>query len=89
MTLLHVGRVSIAIGLTLGCAHSAAPPSSVAPSLGPPPVAAGYFSRAPGYVTISPEVTVSRNAQPFTAKPATLDEHADVMAEILALPPGQ
>lgn len=43
----------------------------------------------PGYVTITPDVSVSRNAQPTQLKQAALDPHADVMAEILALPAGR
>jgi len=40
-------------------------------------------------VTIAPDVSVSRNAEPTPLRQAALDEHADVMAEILAIPPGR
>jgi hypothetical protein len=42
----------------------------------------------PDYVTIVPDVSVSRTAQPAEPRQSALDEHADVMAEILAIPPG-
>jgi hypothetical protein len=42
-----------------------------------------------GYLVIKPDVSVSRNAQPAIAKNAAVDERSDVMAEILAIPPGQ
>jgi hypothetical protein len=41
------------------------------------------------YLTIEPEVSLSRTAQPAVEKRAALDPHADVMAEILAIPPGR
>ncbi|MDF3070679.1 MAG: hypothetical protein K0R38_6280 [Polyangiaceae bacterium] len=42
-----------------------------------------------GYLVIEPEVSVSRNAQPAIAKNVAVDEQSDVMAEILAIPPGR
>jgi hypothetical protein len=54
----------------------------------PPPAAITTRPLTPGYVTIVPDVSVSRNAQPAKPRQATLDPHADVMAEILAIPPG-
>lgn len=90
MTLLRLGWVSLALGAALGCSRAAAPPLRVEPprSLLAPSRSA-LLASAPGYVTITPEVSVSRNARPFEPMRASVDEHADVMAEILALPPGQ
>ncbi|HYQ16531.1 MAG TPA: hypothetical protein VEQ58_12260 [Polyangiaceae bacterium] len=62
----------------MGCSRSAAPPRLAAQS-----------QVTPDYVTIQPDVSVSRTAQPAELRQATLDEHADVMAEILAIPPGR
>lgn len=56
-----------------------------------PPVAAARAVEArpdAGYVTIVPHVTVSRNADETQQPRAALDPSADVMAEILAIPPG-
>jgi hypothetical protein len=41
-----------------------------------------------GYVTLLPDVSVSRNAQPAQPTAPARDPRADVMAEILAIPPG-
>ena len=41
-----------------------------------------------GYLTIAPDVSVSRTAREYEAKQESLDPNADVMAEILAVPPG-
>jgi hypothetical protein len=78
MRRFQVIRASIAVGLLLGCSRAAPPPAAL-----PPPVV------TPEYVTIAPDVSVSRNAEPASPKQATLDERADVMAEILAIPPGR
>lgn len=43
---------------------------------------------ASDYLTIQPDVSVSRSAQPAEEKHAAIDPNADVMAEILAIPPG-
>lgn len=42
-----------------------------------------------GYLVIKPDVSVSRNARPAIAKNVAVDERSDVMAEILAIPPGR
>lgn len=52
----------------------------------PPPAAPGLED---GYLPIEPHVSVSRNAEPATAKNLAVDERSDVMAEILAIPPGR
>lgn len=79
MTRLSVGLASVSVGLFFGCSRAAAPPAvSVRP-----PVATSE------YVTIQPDVSVSRNAQPAELKQASLDPQADVMAEILSLPAGR
>ena len=43
----------------------------------------------PHYVVIQAEVSLSRTAQPAEQRQAALDPNADVMAEILAIPPGR
>jgi hypothetical protein len=42
-----------------------------------------------GYVTIRPEVTVSAVPKMHPVEPAKVDENEDVMASILAIPPGR
>jgi hypothetical protein len=79
MTWLSVGLASMSVGLLLGCSRAAAP----APATPRAPVATSE------YVTIRPDVSVSRNAEPAELEQASLDPHADVMAEILALPAGR
>ena len=77
---MPLGRFSssaISTSLLLGCAS--APPAQS-------PVEAKQVE--PGYVTIQAEVSISRTAQPAEEKQAALDPNADVMAEILAIPPG-
>jgi hypothetical protein len=78
---MPLGRFSssaISTSLLLGCAS--APPAQS-------PVEAKQLE--PGYVTIQAEVSLSRTAQPAEEKQAALDPNADVMAEILAIPPGR
>jgi len=83
MTRLHsLGWVSITLGLLSGCGRAAAPPPRIEPPEPSAPVASDY-------VTINPEVSVSRSAEPFEPTQPELDAQADVMAEILALPPGR
>lgn len=41
------------------------------------------------YVTVVPSVSVSRTAEEVELAQARLDPDADVMAEILAIPPGR
>jgi hypothetical protein len=52
-------------------------------------VAAAPARAADGYRTIRPDVSVSRTAEPTVVRSAALEERADVMAEILAIPPGR
>jgi hypothetical protein len=66
---------AIAASLLFACAPAASP--------APPPRLDG------GYLVIQPDVSVSRNARPAIAKNVTVDERADIMAEILAIPPGR
>ena len=78
---MPLGRFSssaISTSLLLGCA-SVPPPR--------PPVEAKHVE--PHYVIIQAEVSLSRTAQPAEEKQAALDPNADVMAEILAIPPGR
>jgi len=78
---MPLGRLSssaISASLLLGCA-SAPPPRT--------PLQAKAAER--DYVTIQAEVSLSRTAQPAEEKQAALDPNADVMAEILAIPPGR
>jgi hypothetical protein len=66
--------------LALACAHSPAP----APVSHPVRATTAEES----YVTIVPHVSVSRDADDTPQERAALDPNADVMAEILAIPPG-
>jgi hypothetical protein len=52
-------------------------------------VAAAPARADDGYLTIRPNVSVSKTAEPVVVKSASLEERADVMAEILAIPPGR
>lgn len=79
MSLLRVVRASLIAALLAGCSPAALGHGAAAAPTGV----------TPGYVTIHPDVSVSRNAEPTALEPPPrLDEHADVMAEILAIPPG-
>lgn len=60
-----------------------------APAAGPQPATATTRPLDSDYLTIRPDVSVSRNAQPALAKQVAVDPNADVMAEILAIPPGR
>ena len=75
-----LGRLSssaLSTSLLLGCASA------------PPPRPAMQAKPAePQYVVIQAEISLSRTAQPAEERQAALDPHADVMAEILAIPPG-
>ena len=78
---MSLRRLSCAVASAsalLACGHSATP-HVAAPPLDP---------KSTGYLTIAPEVSVSRSAREYEAKQETLDPDADVMAEILAIPPG-
>ena len=69
---------AVLIAALPACAHVAAPQRTAVVS---PPV--------PDYLVIVPDVSVSRSAELAETKEAALDEHADVMAEILSIPPGR
>jgi hypothetical protein len=77
-----LGRLSssaLSTSLLLGCAST------------PPPLrpAAQAKSIEPHYIIIQAEVSLSRTAEPAEERHAALDPKADVMAEILAIPPGR
>jgi hypothetical protein len=72
---------AIPASLLLACGHAA--PARVNAGLTPTPTA------PPEYVTVTPDVSVSRTAEPAEQKQASIDPNADVMAEILAIPPGR
>jgi hypothetical protein len=74
----QVTRTVLAASLLLACSHSA-----------PPPAAANNVSLDANYLTVYPDVSVSRSAQEAELKQAAVDPNADVMAEILAIPPGR
>ena len=78
MSLSRLTFLAIPTSLVLGCAHASAPPVNAAAPAG-----------EPEYVTIIPEVSLSKTAQEAEQKQAALDPNADVMAEILAIPPGR
>jgi hypothetical protein len=80
MLLARLPCAVITASLLLACGHSAAPPVSV-PSPPPSPPAAAYL-------VIAPDVSVSRTAAEYQAKQESVDANSDVMAEILAIPPG-
>ena len=78
MSLRRVSCIVVSATLLLACGH-AATPRVASPAADP---------KASGYLTIAPEVSVSRSAREYQAKQESLDPNADVMAEILAIPPG-
>jgi len=65
----------------LACAHATPPHLNTPPTSTSPSTA--------GYLTIAPDVSVSRSAAAYEAKQEALDPNANVMAEILAIPPGR
>jgi hypothetical protein len=69
----------ISVSSLLACGHATAPRAASSPRTSPPS----------GYLTIAPDVSVSRSARAYEAKQETVDPEADVMAEILAIPPGR
>jgi hypothetical protein len=79
MLLRNLPCAVISSSLLLACGHAATPRAA---STTPEP-------QASGYLTIAPEVSVSRTARDYEAKQEALDPNADVMAEILAIPPGR
>ena len=66
--------------LLLACAETQQPR---VPSASPRP------SATDEYVTLVPSVSVSKAPEPRPEKQAALDPNEDVMAEILAIPPGK
>ena len=78
MSLRLLASLAVSCSLLLACGH-APPPAPRAPAQEPSP-----------YLTIEPDVSVSAPARPVALKQASvdLDPNADVMAEILAIPPG-
>jgi hypothetical protein len=79
MLLRRLACTVVSSSLLLACGHAAAPRAASTP----------LQPQAAGYLTIAPEVSVSRTASEYEAKQETLDPNADVMAEILAIPPGR
>jgi hypothetical protein len=78
MLLSRLTLLAIPASLLLACAHTPAPQA-------PPPA----LTEDPGYITIVPDVSLSKTAQEAELKQAAVDPNADVMAEILAIPPGR
>ena len=74
--------------LLLGCA-SAPPLQPAARAEAQAKAKAKAKAVDPHYVVIQAEVSLSRTAQPAEQRQAALDPNADVMAEILAIPPGR
>jgi len=84
--LLHTERA-----VTLGQTFSILATASLAFACAPLRAPAARTSQAPAaepYVTIVPQVSVSDNAKPPPEPKPQLEADNDVMAEILALPPG-
>ena len=76
-----LGRLSssaISTSLLLGCASTPQPRPAVQAK-----------QAEPHYMIIQAEVSLSRTAQPVEEKQAALEPNANVMAEILAIPPGR
>jgi hypothetical protein len=79
-----LGRLSssaLSTSLLFGCASAPPPP--------PPRPALQAKQMEPHYIIIQADVSLSRTAQPAQERQAALDPNADVMAEILAIPPGR
>jgi len=81
MLLRHLLLLLTPAFLALACAHSLPP--------APPKAPAAAAASASDYRTIRPDVSLSRNAQDADLKQASVDPNEDVMAEILAIPPGR
>ncbi len=79
--LTHLAGSAIVASLLFACA-----PAMTTAQVAPRSSGSGSGS---GYLTIRPDVSVSRTAQPAVARQAALDPNADVMAEILSIPPGR
>ncbi len=78
MPLSYLARPLATSSLLLGCSHAV-----------PPPATAPEATLSSEYRTIQPDVSVSPPEARTAAQPAPLDPNADVMAEILAIPPGR
>ena len=63
--------------LLLACSHAPLPPKASVKDLDAE------------YLTIAPDVSVSRTAQMTEPAPVDRDPNRDVMSEILAIPPGR
>ena len=79
-----IARLALVASLPLGCTHSA-PARSVGPAAAPSPAIADADTP---YVTITPEVSLSEGAREVEPRAAN-EPSPDVMAEILAIPPGR
>ncbi len=77
MSLSAVCKVTVSASLLLSCGHAS--PSGALTPLSPPD---------PDYVTLIPEVTYSRTGQDAASDEQTVSSDEDVMAGILAIPPG-
>lgn len=77
MNLRRLSSTFVAASLAFACVPAQAP----TPKLAERPTHARY-------VIITPHVSVSGNAQPLPEPPVRPEPTEDVMAEILALPPG-
>ena len=77
MSLSAICNLIVSASLLLACGH--APPPAALPPLSAP---------NPDYVTIIPEVTYSRTGQDAASDEPTVSSEEDVMAGILAIPPG-
>jgi hypothetical protein len=78
MILIRLAPLAIAASLSLACSST-----TLAPAKEPlAPLEASY-------VTIVPDVSVSESAKTAELKEASVDPNSDVMAEIMAIPPGR
>jgi hypothetical protein len=82
MLLRRLVTPALFASLALACSSHLSPPPRAA-------VAPAPAQAEPAYVTIQPDVSVSETARETELKSAALDPGADVMAEILAIPPGR
>lgn len=80
MSLIRVCQALVSASFLLACGHSSAP-KPIASAAEAPQVASEY-------VTLVPEVTYSRTGQDAASEIAPIAADEDVMANILAIPPG-
>jgi hypothetical protein len=71
---------AVSASLLFACGHAAPSPPARAPA--PPPLLESYR-------VIEPEVSLSRTAQAAVPREPAPGPDADVMAEILSIPPGR